>query len=232
MPICPDGHDSAATDFCDLCGKRIGVTAPAAAAPVVTPPAPPAPPAEACPQCGAGRTGKFCEACGFDFLAGRDLGTTPASPVPAGPGPAAAVVPPPRSAAPESWVAVVNPDRAYFDSVIASGGVEASAVTFPATCPERVFRLSGRVMRIGRRSSSRGVNPEIDLSGPPADPCISHMHAVLIAEPAGGWAILDPGSANGTQINGGEIATGQKVPLRDGDQIGLGAWTVLTIRAS
>jgi pSer/pThr/pTyr-binding forkhead associated (FHA) protein len=86
-------------------------------------------------------------------------------------------------------------------------------------------------MRIGRRSVSRGLEPEIDLTGPPADPGVSHLHAVLIAEPDGTWAVLDPGSANGTAVNGGEIVPGVRVPLHDGDRICIGAWTVLTIQA-
>jgi hypothetical protein len=53
-------------------------------------------------------------------------------------------------------------------------------------------------MRIGRRGASRGIEPEIDLTGPPADPGISHLHAVLPVEPHGGWAVLDSGSSNGT----------------------------------
>jgi predicted component of type VI protein secretion system len=55
---------------------------------------------------------------------------------------------------------------------------------------------------------------------------------VLIAQPDGGWAVLDPGSANGTQVNGGDIPGGVKVPLHRGDQVHVGAWTLLTIVAS
>ena len=84
-------------------------------------------------------------------------------------------------------------------------------------------------MRIGRRSASRGLAPEIDLTGPPADPGISRLHAVLIAVPDGHWAVLDPGSANGTLVNGAEIAIGEQVPLHDGDRINLGAWTAITV---
>jgi pSer/pThr/pTyr-binding forkhead associated (FHA) protein len=86
-------------------------------------------------------------------------------------------------------------------------------------------------MRIGRRSVSQGLEPEIDLTGPPADPGVSRLHAVLIAEQGGGWAILDPGSENGTFVNGSEIATGARVPLHDGDRIHIGAWTLITISA-
>jgi hypothetical protein len=129
------------------------------------------------------------------------------------------------------WITVAAADRAYFDSVIAAEGPDVATIEFPRYCPERRFRLTGREMRIGRRSTSRGIDPEIDLTGPPTDPGVSHLHAVLLAEPDGGWAVLDPGSANGTMVNGREIAPGERVPLRDGDRIYLGAWTVLTIRA-
>jgi hypothetical protein len=129
------------------------------------------------------------------------------------------------------WFTVAAADRAYFDGVIAAGGPDVATIEFPRYCPERRFRLTGREMRIGRRSTSRGIDPEIDLTGPPTDPGVSHLHAVLLAEPDGSWAVLDPGSANGTLVNGREIAAGERVPLRDGDRIYLGAWTLLTVRA-
>ena len=271
MPTCPSGHDSASTDFCDVCGMRMdgAAAAPApAGAPAAGIPAPPAVPAEPCPQCGAGRTGQFCEVCGFDFASGQvphpaaagdaapggtdaaaGAGSDQAAAVPdraasvpdqaaAVPGQAAAV--PGQAAAPGAdgaaapaagWAVVVTADRAYYDSVIAQGGPDAASIEFPQYCPERRFQLNGREMRIGRRSVSRGLEPEIDLTGPPADPGVSHMHAVLIAEPDGTWGVLDPGSANGTTVNGGEIVAGVRVPLHDGDRIGVGAWTVLTIQA-
>ena len=84
-------------------------------------------------------------------------------------------------------------------------------------------------MRIGRRSAVRGLEPEIDLADPPADPGISRLHAVLIPGPDGGWSVLDPGSANGTLLNGREIAVGELIRLRDGDRINLGVWTVITV---
>ena len=122
-------------------------------------------------------------------------------------------------------------DRAYFDSVVASGAPGAAAIRFPEYFSERRFELTGHQMRIGRVSPSRGFSPEIDLTGPPTDPGISRLHAVLIPEPDGTWAILDPGSENGTLVNDAEIATDRRVPLRDGDRVHFGAWTVLTIHA-
>ena len=126
---------------------------------------------------------------------------------------------------------MVTADRAQYDRVVASGGPDAAAMSFPSYCPERSFLLTGTSMRIGRRSVSRGHTPEIDLTGPPTDPGISRMHAVLAAQPDGGWAVIDVGSENGTMVNGTEIATEVPVMLRDGDRIHLGAWTKITIRA-
>jgi hypothetical protein len=247
MPICPANHFSVRLDFCDVCGARMEPPEPAPQA------AAPAAPAAHCPQCGTARLGQFCEACGFDFVSGkvqpswamrsaalvsgaaaRDpaadagfLSRTPVDGVGLG-----------RARPPDvsdrfgatSWVAVATADRRYFDRVVAGGAPDARTIQFPRYCPERRFRLAGREMRIGRRSASRGIEPEIDLTGPPTDPGISHLHAVLLAEPVG-WALLDPGSANGTLINGSELAPGQRVALHPGDRVYLGAWTVLTILA-
>jgi hypothetical protein len=258
MPTCPAGHTSASSDFCDVCGARIGASASTPQAPQALAAHSPEP-AEPCPQCGAARSGRFCESCGFDFDADPEpaaAGTGPAAPAesappPGGPVPASGgAAPPPGEPAPASgaadpgapasaqasrgpvtWTAVVASDRAYFDDVVAAGGPDATALTYPAYSPERRFQLAGPEMRIGRRSVSQGLEPEIDLTGPPADPGVSRLHAVLIAEQGGGWAILDPGSENGTFVNGSEIATGARVPLHDGDRIHIGAWTLITISA-
>ena len=128
-----------------------------------------------------------------------------------------------------TWTAVVGADRAYYEQVQTVTGPEGAAVTFPSYYAERRFQLVGNQMRIGRRSVSRGLAPEIDLTGPPADPGISRLHAVLIATQDGNWAVLDPGSANGTLVNGAEIGVGDQISLHDGDRINLGAWTAITV---
>ncbi len=279
MPTCPAGHDTVSTDFCDVCGVRLGAPLlpqrqPSAAS-LTGPP---------CPRCGTHRSGQFCETCGYDFASGAAPRRFETAPAQAASGPAtvsggSATAPPPLAhapagpagsgsattapesaavpgsvghaasspgtgaelhsgaearsgAAPGAWVAVVTADRAYFDSVVAAGGPDAATLQFPVYCPERRFRLSGSEVRIGRRSASRGLEPEIDLTGPPTDPGVSHLHAVLIAEPDGSWTVLDPGSANGTLVNGREMAAGARIRLREGDRVCVGAWTVLTIRDS
>ena len=339
MAVCPNGHDSASDDFCDVCGMRIlsraaAPSPPAGAVPGASLGAPAgsfpqaAGPDQLCPVCGTGRVGQFCESCGFSFAAAKppvpSLPAAPSAP-PAPPAPPAPLVPPaplrsaplvpPVSPAPPAtpassgtpfpsvswdapvisrppetpvptelslpvtqtpppapsqapppfpsqsappppppppyppppaldsstrpappyalvtWTAVVSSDRDYYDMVRAESGPEGQAIDFPAYCAERRFRLSGSQVQIGRRSVSRGLDPEIDLTGPPADPGISRLHAVLIAQPDGSWSVLDPGSANGTRVNGTPIPTGNPVPLHDGDRINLGAWTVITVQS-
>ncbi|HUD38007.1 MAG TPA: FHA domain-containing protein [Streptosporangiaceae bacterium] len=327
MPVCPDGHQSVAADFCDTCGMRIeGAPATGAAGPGSGGPEAAGGGGPSCPQCGTERNGQFCEVCGFDFTSGAPAaGPSSSSPLGGGlaPGPdpaggsgpggqpapdgglglagqpdppalsAVAGAPDPLGAAPDplggmsfagaagdpggeggaageqslgdpatgagavstvnlanagqpgaaeageagaapsgpAWTAVVSADHDYYEAVIAAGGPDASSIEFPGYCPERRFTLTGPEMRIGRRSVSRGLEPEIDLTGPPTDPGISHLHAVLIGKPDGSWSVLDPGSSNGTQVNGDDIATSVEVPLHSGDRVCLGAWTVLTVQA-
>ena len=237
MAVCPNGHDSASDDFCDVCGMRVGGNrANPATAPVGAPssggfrPAPEAGPGELCPRCGTLRVGQFCESCGLKFAASP--GPRPAPSFSSGPQPPLAPSAPAPSSFPypqTTWTAEVGADRAYYERVQAVTGPEGAAVAFPSYCAERRFQLLGNHVRIGRRSVSRGLAPEIDLTGPPADPGISRLHAVLVAVPDGDWALLDPGSANVTLVNGTEIGIGDQIALRDGDRINLGAWTAITV---
>jgi FHA domain len=67
-------------------------------------------------------------------------------------------------------------------------------------------------MRIGRRSVSQGLEPEIDLTGPPTDPGVSWLHAAPLAELDGSWTILDPGSQNGTLVRQRDSRRGGGAP--------------------
>ncbi|MGH3189978.1 MAG: FHA domain-containing protein [Streptosporangiaceae bacterium] len=131
---------------------------------------------------------------------------------------------------PHTWTIVIGSDRAYYEGMQSRRSLYGPSVEFPAQSSERRLLLSGKQMRIGRRSVARSLRPEIDLADPPADPGVSRLHAVLIATADGSWGVLDPGSANGTLLNGREIPVGDLVPLQDGDRIYLGAWTVITVR--
>jgi FHA domain len=128
---------------------------------------------------------------------------------------------------------LVAADRAYHSRMAAIDAPDAEAVAFPVFCPERRFALIGGQLLIGRRSRSRGIEPEIDLTGPPEDAGVSHSHAALVSTPDGGWAVVDLGSSNGTYINDSTkpIEPNKPVPVKEGDQIHVGAWTTLTLLA-
>ena len=166
-------------------------------------------------------TRRFCEIDGYDFVEDRPGADPRPDPSDAGHG----------GDRDPGWEAVAVADRAYYDEVIAQDGPDAARIAFPPYCPKRSFPLAGTQMRIGRQSHLWNLHPEIDLTGPPEDPGVSHLHAVLIARPGGSWTLVDPGSANGTRVNGKPVQTNVPVALGDGDRIHLGAWTVLLVRA-
>ncbi|MFJ2027771.1 FHA domain-containing protein [Streptomyces sp. NPDC087897] len=136
-----------------------------------------------------------------------------------------------RQQQPVSWTAVIAPDRAYFLAMMQRSGPEASGLNLPAYSPEQRLPLTGGQVTIGRRRQSTGESPDVDLSVPPEDPGVSHQHAVLVQQPDGGWAVVDQNSTNGTTLNGAEepIQPYVPVPLQDGDQVHVGAWTTITL---
>jgi serine/threonine-protein kinase len=158
------------------------------------------------------------------------LAGSPASPVQlAGAAPAASRPRAPQPAAAATWTAVVSIDRAYYDSVCAVNEQDTASISFPGELPERRIPLTGAEVRIGRRSVSRGIEPEIDLIGPPRDPGVSRLHAKLVPAPDGSWTVVDLGTENGITVNGRDVPSGDSVALRPGDRIHLGAWTKITI---
>jgi serine/threonine-protein kinase len=164
---------------------------------------------------GAPREAKAAPVAGLDQAAGADRGAWPVQA---------------RRAVPAAtWTAVVTADRAYFDSVCAVNEQDTESISFPGDLPERRIPLTGAEVRIGRRSVSRGIEPEIDLIGPPVDPGVSRQHAKLIPAPDGSWTVVDLGTENGITVNGKDVPSGDSVPLRPGDRIHLGAWTKITI---
>jgi hypothetical protein len=207
--VCPSGHTSVTSDYCDQCG------APIATAPTPTPvnttsgvvedvDTSTSAVREPCPTCAAPRSGddRFCERCGHDFVAA------------------------PRSATRE-WEAVIQADRNYFERFAPAG------LSFPARYPEMRIALEGEEVRIGRRRAGSGEPiPDIDLAGAVEDPGVSRLHALLVRQEDDGWAIRDLGSTNGTTVNDDleAVGTDASVPLAEGDRIHLGVWTTITLR--
>jgi hypothetical protein len=324
MPTCPNGHTSADADYCDECGAAIGgAAASAGVATAVATEEPVAPATQTCPQCGATRTGRFCEVDGYDFVAADLRGDQPATSAtatgttggsgPGSPGAETSTGGPelggsgasdpdgagavasgagasgPAAAAPDGepdgsatggdqtdarpngratdtakageagaaggggtagsgsggpaaahsdvaastrWRLAVRADHDYHLRVLAMNGPDAEQMEFPKFAPERQFALQDDQVLVGRASRSRGIDPQIDLTGPPEDPGVSRSHAMLVRG-ADGWAVVDLDSANGTYLNGSDepIAANRPVPLHDGDRIHVGAWTTLQLIA-
>lgn len=141
-----------------------------------------------------------------------------------GPGPGAG--PGTGTGAGSRWTAVVSADRGYYESVQAADEQDAARFSFPEGYAERRIDLAKPQMTIGRRSRSRHVEPDIDLTG---DPGVSRLHAVLSIAPDGTCTVTDQETPNGTQLNGREIPASRAVPLRPGDYINLGVWTRITL---
>ena len=200
--------------------------APVQQAPVQHAPVPHAPEQSPAPPPSAGRT----QAMPPPTPAPRPAPSAPGAAGPSGTGSASGTgAASGTGTAAGTWTAVVTADRAYYDHVRAADAADAAQISFPVYVAERRFRLGRSTVRIGRRSRSLHIQPEIDLAGPPTDPGVSRLHAALIAAPDGTWSVTDLGSTSGTQVNGKDVPPGAPVPLRPGDQIHLGAWTLITI---
>ncbi|MFG2991828.1 FHA domain-containing protein [Streptomyces sp. NPDC048257] len=130
------------------------------------------------------------------------------------------------------WSATVGLDRSYFMAMMQHTGPEGAGLSLPEHSPEQYLALSGGQITIGRRRASSGESPDIDLSVPPEDPGVSHQQAMLVQRSDGTWAVMDQNSTNGTTINGSEepIQPYVPIPLDDGDQVHVGAWTTITVR--
>jgi hypothetical protein len=217
---CPNGHASTSDDYCDQCGLRLEQVNVERAAPIGGNAAaePPQLSPLPCPICGDSTEpgAHYCENCGTDL--------DDPDPVP----------PPeheqalPLSAAVQlDWQLIAACDRDYFSKV------EVESVEFPATAPDRTFRLTSDRVAIGRHGELRPGEQTVDLSEAPADTGISHRHALLVRQADGCWTILDCHSTNGTFLNDDSdpISCAEPVAIREGDQLHLGAWTTITLRA-
>ncbi len=125
----------------------------------------------------------------------------------------------------ERWSLLVRADRSWFDSV------EPEGLDFPDQPQSRRIALLGDQVSIGRRRRTKAFEPDVDLSGSLEDLGVSHHHVVLMRQPGGDWALVDEDSTNGTFLNDDPdpVPAHQRIPLRDGDRVHVGAWTTMTI---
>ena len=206
---CPKGHNSIESDYCSECGAKIsGDPTASSSQPIDAPSGSIA--TEHCPACAAPReiaNLAFCEICGWDFANG---------PAAISPAPTPETTP----AAPTPlWTVTVETDLLLRE--------ENSPFPPPGTLP-LTLPLSQPVSLIGRKSEARAIFPEIALAH---DDAVSHRHALLQLDSQGALLLRDIGSSNGTRLNGQEITPMQDYPLHDSDQLTLGHFTRITLKA-
>ena len=231
---CPKGHSSTENDYCSECGAKIDGASRTEAPPRTVRPAPVAG-TTTCPDCGvqhAMSAGDYCEVCGYNFKTGAhgELALPPAppaaqipvvAPAPAPPetAPAPVAPPPPPDTKLLGWEVTITIDP----TLKIEGSPDA-----PADIEPVVAALRAGSNLIGRTSPRRGIHPEVALD---QDDAVSHRHGLFEVHADGALTVRDIGSSNGTSVNGKEIVQMTDVPLSDGDQVTLGHWSRLLIKA-
>ena len=233
---CPvNGCQSEWADWCSVCGERLdGADAAAAPTPEAAPEATSAPtpdatstPGRPCPNCGeiAHPEDAFCEVCGYDFASGTLPVVVEAAPVAQQEVAPAAAPDGPRT----PLVVTVSIDADFFAATTAD--VEL-ALPDPLPEPTDVTLEASRNL-VGRHSASRGILPEIDVEALTSDPGVSSRHLMFERTDSNIWTFTDLGSTNGTYLSSDvaadPITAGTALPVDDGLQIWLGAWTRLDL---
>jgi uncharacterized Zn finger protein (UPF0148 family) len=213
---CPKGHQSSEPDFCSECGAKIQGARGAATSnnnPSF---------AAKCPDCGAPVPtdgSVFCEVCGYNFRTRAHgqiaMTTEPAPPPP--PSTPAQQSEPVASQAPIELTVTVDPSLREPDSPEP-----------PASSSPQTIAVDKPVALIGRRSETRAIYPEIALD---FDTAVSHRHAILSRAADGSITLRDIGSANGTRLNDRDLPPMTDVAVHDGDQVTLGHWTRIVVKA-
>ena len=241
MNSCPAGHETEATDYCDVCGIAMsadGGNGDAATKPDDTATFSTLDPAAdggsdgTCPNCRATNPtdALFCEACGYDFTTGsmpRPLAPPDATPTDAAAPPAPVDAPPIAVPAEKfDWVAEVWIDPAWYEA-------QESPDPMPSPGLPDVVPLRAESLLVGRTSRSRDIHPQIDCA---SDSGVSRRQAQLTTDGTRWW-VEDLDSANGTFVAPASAAlpedpipVGQKRELAPDDRVYLGAWTRIVIR--
>jgi hypothetical protein len=252
---CSSGHASTDSEWCDVCGEKLGAggpagtSAPGAGASTITGVVPPGSTSPAggaqvaCPHCGDMNTAAnlFCESCGYDFTTGQAPPTDPrvsntVAPAASAGGSAVqtvpvATIPAEPATAVSGWIVIVEIDPEWF----AAKGADAGTPCPPAA--SNTVALTSSPALVGRTSQSKGVYPAVALD---LDPAVSRRHAQFVFD-HDHWTVIDLGSSNGTYVLTGStaassddvpLASGVATKLADGDRVYVGAWTRITLRRS
>jgi FHA domain len=224
MYTCPKNHNSTEADFCSECGAKItgvGIVELVSNPTHKSTPVPTmAVAVQACPDCSTPHeidSGNFCEICGFNFLTNTKGGDPLSNFPPAIKSPTSiptAPTQPPNPAAngTSHWQVIISIDPSL---------ATPDSPTAPNTAPITIDLNQGTNL-IGRTSQARAIHPEIPLN---IDDAVSSRHAILTLYADSSLLLRDIGSANGTIINGQEIAIMADISIKSGDEITLGHWT-------
>lgn len=244
---CPKGHLSSDPDYCSECGAKIGQSP----SPEVSTSGRDAA-EEICPDCGTPRAGngRFCEVCRYDFTDGKTVtaekvvssGETQAAPQEDKSKDSKTPEPDMEETEPKEKDAslasiplsnVISKEEIIIGdklNIIIYTDTERLAqnqaeTNYKPDSVERIFPLDLDENLVGRRSEQKGIYPEIEIN----DPGVSHRHLKFIKQPDGSFAVLELGSANGTEYNGAQLAAGVVTPVKPGDIFSIGLWTTLNI---
>ncbi len=125
------------------------------------------------------------------------------------------------SSAPPS-AALVSEQKTSAPLVVADHKVHATLVIERGSSAGKQFPLSDQDANIGRWDADGGVFPDVDLDTDDPEAKVSRRHA-RISLRDGQYLIEDLGSTNGTFVNRGHrLASGERHPLKDGDEIIVG----------
>ena len=214
---CPKGHLSSESDYCSECGAKIDnkIDSPVASSILssIASPSMQQTVQQICPDCATPRDiGDFCEICGFNFATGNHGELPIAKSIDP-------VLPDLPSVTQDSWQAIVT---------INSTPNHPDSPPPPMAHASRTIALEAPAYLIGRTSQARAVHPDIALD---FDDAVSHRHAILQHQ-NGSLTLRDIGSSNGTKVNGIEITPMIDIAINDGDELTLGHWTLIKIKAS
>lgn len=221
---CPKGHESTESDYCSECGAKIGVASEPVPAVVNTPIS--ITPSSQCPDCSTPHelgSGNFCEICGYNFTTGAH-----------GELPVLITASDPQGVAPAPEVTTTKQDSVEKNPIAWEVVVTIDAVPHHADSPPPpnlsplAIRLDKSAHLIGRTSQVRAIYPEIALD---VDDAVSHRHALIERQLDGDLTLRDIGSANGTELNGVEIKPMTDIRLKNEDEITVGHWTRIQIKA-
>jgi len=117
---------------------------------------------------------------------------------------------------------MISEQRTSAPLVVADHRVHATLVIERGSSAGKQFPLSDQDANIGRWDADGGVFPDVDLDTDDPEAKVSRRHA-RISLRDGHYLIEDLGSTNGTFVNRGHrLASGERHPLKDGDEIIVG----------